>query len=91
MLDLIMDACDQDAVIERFLIAVLRGYKLAISPFLAPSCRFYPTCADYAAEAVERHGALRGSAMAARRLCKCHPWHDGGFDPVPDHTPKLPS
>ncbi len=76
----------------RALIAViLRGYKYAVSPFLGPNCRFYPSCADYAIEAIERHGTLRGGAMAARRVCKCHPWHEGGFDPVPDHIPKFPS
>jgi len=65
------------------LLLLLRAYKLGVSPFLGQNCRFYPSCSDYAAEAVRTHGALRGSALAARRLCKCHPWHAGGLDPVP--------
>jgi len=65
------------------LVWLLRGYQLAISPFLGQNCRFYPTCSNYAIEAVRAHGALKGSALAAKRLCKCHPWHPGGLDPVP--------
>lgn len=68
------------------LVAAIRGYQYAISPLLAPSCRFYPTCSDYAREAVERHGAAKGSWLAARRIAKCHPFHPGGFDPVPDQA-----
>ncbi len=66
------------------LLLLLRAYKLGISPFLGQNCRFYPSCSDYAAEAIRTHGALRGCALAARRLCKCHPWHAGGYDPVPE-------
>jgi len=62
----------------------LRGYKRWISPALPPSCRYVPTCSEYAAEAVERHGALRGSLMAAWRLLRCHPFAAGGLDPVVD-------
>lgn len=65
------------------LLLLLRGYKLAISPLLGQNCRFYPSCSDYAAQAIDLHGAARGSLLAARRLCKCHPWHPGGLDPVP--------
>ncbi len=65
---------------------LLRGYKRFVSPLLPPACRFYPTCSQYAAEAVERHGVARGTLLAARRLCRCHPWSEGGFDPVPDST-----
>lgn len=65
------------------LIALLRGYKLLISPLLGPRCRFYPSCSDYAREAIERHGALRGVMLAAKRLARCHPFHHGGYDPVP--------
>ena len=65
------------------LLAMLRGYKWAISPLFPPSCRYVPTCSEYAAEAVERHGALRGSAMAAWRVLRCHPFVRGGYDPVP--------
>ena len=65
------------------LLFLLRAYKLGVSPFLGQNCRFYPNCSDYAREAICSHGALRGSLLAARRLCKCHPWHAGGLDPVP--------
>ncbi|MFL5449461.1 MAG: membrane protein insertion efficiency factor YidD [Gemmatimonadales bacterium] len=63
--------------------AAIRGYQLFLSPLLPPSCRFTPSCSQYALEAVTRHGALRGSWLAARRLARCHPFHPGGFDPVP--------
>ncbi|MBC8028727.1 MAG: membrane protein insertion efficiency factor YidD [Pyrinomonadaceae bacterium] len=64
------------------LIAFLRFYKLVISPFLPASCRFSPTCSQYAVEAINRYGALRGSWMALRRLLRCHPFSPGGYDPV---------
>ena len=64
------------------LVSLLRFYKAAISPLLPPSCRFVPTCSEYAREAIERYGALRGSWMGARRLARCHPFHPGGYDPV---------
>jgi putative membrane protein insertion efficiency factor len=67
----------------KFLLLLLRGYKLCISPFLGQHCRFYPSCSDYAQQAIIDHGVARGSLLAGRRLCKCHPWHAGGFDPVP--------
>ncbi len=65
------------------LIAILKLYKRFLSPMLPSACRFHPTCSVYAMEAIERHGSLRGCVMAAKRLCKCHPLHAGGFDPVP--------
>ncbi|MBI3994172.1 MAG: membrane protein insertion efficiency factor YidD [Candidatus Lambdaproteobacteria bacterium] len=65
------------------LILLLRGYKLLISPLLPPACRFYPTCSVYAMEAIDVHGSLRGSWLAARRLLKCQPFHPGGVDLVP--------
>lgn len=68
---------------KALLLLLLRFYKLCISPFLGQNCRFYPSCSDYAREAVITHGALKGSVLAGRRLCKCHPWNAGGFDPVP--------
>jgi hypothetical protein len=64
---------------------LIRAYQLALSPLLGPSCRFYPSCSQYAIEAIESHGALRGSWLSARRICRCHPFHPGGFDPVPHH------
>lgn len=62
---------------------VLRSYQLFVSPLLLPSCRFLPSCSEYAAEAIERHGARRGSVLALRRLARCHPWGGSGYDPVP--------
>ncbi len=65
-------------------VILLRGYQKAISPLLpADTCRFYPSCSSYAIEALERHGLVRGAALAVRRILKCHPLHPGGFDPVP--------
>ena len=68
---------------KTLLLFLLKGYKLCISPFLGQNCRFYPSCSDYARDALVAHGALKGSLLAGRRLCKCHPWNAGGFDPVP--------
>jgi uncharacterized protein len=70
-------------MIARALLAAIRFYSRAISPALPPRCRFYPTCSAYAAEAVQRHGAARGTWLAVRRLLKCCPWHPGGVDLVP--------
>lgn len=70
----------------RILLGLVRGYQIALSPMFGPSCRFYPTCSNYAMEAIREHGALKGAMLAAVRLAKCHPWHPGGFDPVP-HKP----
>jgi len=68
----------------RFVLKYLiRGYQLAISPLLGPRCRFYPTCSHYALEAIETHGSLRGVWLTIKRISRCHPWHEGGFDPVP--------
>ena len=69
----------------RYVLKILiRGYQLAISPLLGPRCRFYPSCSHYALEAIEIHGAVRGTWLAIKRIGRCHPWHEGGFDPVPD-------
>lgn len=63
--------------------ALLRLYQLFLSPVLGPACRFAPSCSEYAREALLLHGPVRGSVLAAKRLARCHPWHAGGFDPVP--------
>ncbi len=63
--------------------AVIRAYQLVVSPLLLPSCRFLPSCSDYAIEAVGRHGVLRGAILALQRLGRCHPWGGSGYDPVP--------
>ena len=64
-------------------LGLLRLYKFILSPLLPAACRYQPTCSEYAREAVERYGALRGTILAARRLSKCHPFREGGYDPVP--------
>ena len=69
-------------MVKSVLIALLRLYKVCVSPLLPPSCRFVPTCSEYAMEAVERYGAMRGSWKGIRRLLRCHPFHPGGYDPV---------
>ena len=68
---------------RRLLATLIRGYQRFVSPALPPSCRFHPSCSQYALEAVTRHGALKGGWLAARRLARCHPFNPGGFDPVP--------
>ncbi len=68
---------------RRILVALLRAYQAFISPALPPACRFTPTCSEYAREAIERYGALRGSWLALRRLARCHPFNPGGVDAVP--------
>ena len=68
----------------KFLLTVLlRFYQVGLSPMLGPRCRFYPSCSNYAIEALRVHGAAKGSWLAARRVCRCHPWNAGGLDPVP--------
>ena len=64
-------------------VFIIRLYQMLISPFMAPSCRFTPTCSQYAIEAVQRFGVFKGFRLAIRRLSSCHPWHEGGYDPVP--------
>lgn len=72
------------AIGRRIVYGLIRLYQWVISPVLPPSCRYAPSCSQYAAEAVMRHGALRGGWLAVRRLLRCHPWGGAGFDPVPD-------
>ena len=69
---------------RKIIIGLIRFYQYAISPYLPPSCRYTPTCSDYAVEAVGRFGIVRGVWLAIRRVSRCHPWHEGGYDPVPD-------
>jgi hypothetical protein len=68
---------------KRLLLLLVQFYRSCISPLLPPSCRYYPTCSAYAMEAIERYGARRGGWMALRRILRCHPFHAGGYDPVP--------
>ena len=68
---------------KRFLLALLRFYKREISPYLPPSCRFVPSCSEYAMQAVMKYGAVKGGYLAIRRILRCHPFHPGGYDPVP--------
>jgi uncharacterized protein len=62
---------------------LIRAYQLALSPLIGPCCRFYPSCSQYGIEAIETHGSLRGTWLTLKRISRCHPWHEGGFDPVP--------
>jgi len=66
------------------LIWLIRGYRMFISPLFPPSCRFQPTCSQYGIQAIERFGPIRGSWMTIRRILRCHPFHPGGYDPVPE-------
>jgi uncharacterized protein len=68
--------------VKTLAILLIKFYKAAISPFLPPSCRFYPTCSQYASEALEKYGFLKGSKMAIKRILRCHPGNPGGYDPV---------
>ncbi len=78
-------------LIRKFVILPIRFYQFFISPVLPPSCRFLPTCSAYAIEAIMTHGVLRGSWLALRRLSRCHPWGDSGYDPVPPRRPGVSS
>ena len=69
--------------LKRVLQGLIRAYQLALSPYFGQHCRFTPSCSHYASEAIERHGAIRGTWLAVRRILRCHPWCDGGYDPVP--------
>ncbi|MGB4468495.1 MAG: membrane protein insertion efficiency factor YidD [Azovibrio sp.] len=65
------------------ILFLLRVYQYALSPLLGRNCRFYPSCSEYTVEAVQKYGALRGGWLGLKRVCRCHPWHPGGVDPVP--------
>lgn len=71
----------------RLFILIIRFYQYIISPVLGPHCRFTPTCSHYMVEAIDRHGLIRGLILGTRRISRCHPWHPGGFDPVPPKQP----
>jgi len=72
--------------ISAIVCAPIHAYRYAISPMLPPSCRYFPSCSEYALEAIRRHGALTGSWLAVNRICRCHPWSAGGLDPVPERA-----
>jgi putative membrane protein insertion efficiency factor len=76
-------------MMQRALSALVRGYRFFLSPWLGSSCRFTPTCSVYALQALEAHGAAAGAYLAAARIARCHPWCDGGHDPVPSSAPRL--
>jgi uncharacterized protein len=69
---------------RKLLLWIIRGYQLGVSPMLGPRCRFYPSCSCYAHTAIERYGVLRGGWLGVRRVLRCHPFREGGYDPVPD-------
>lgn len=77
-----------DQLMKKILIRGVHFYQKYISPMSPPTCRFYPTCSNYAIDAISEHGAVKGSYLATRRILKCHPLHEGGFDPVPINTKK---
>ncbi len=70
-------------MIQQAILFFIKVYQLLISPLTGPTCRFYPSCSEYAFEAVKKHGSLKGVLLAVKRILKCHPFHPGGFDPVP--------
>jgi len=70
-------------MMARILIYIVKAYQLVLSPFFGQQCRFYPTCSQYAVEALQKHGAVAGSYYTVHRLLRCHPWCDGGHDPIP--------
>jgi len=69
--------------LKSILVWMIKGYRLLVSPLIGECCRFYPSCSEYGMEAVEKHGVLKGGWLIVKRICKCHPWHPGGVDPVP--------
>lgn len=67
----------------RILLVLIRAYQYLVSPMLGPSCRFTPTCSEYAVEALKKYGVIKGGWLSVKRVGRCHPWHDGGYDPLP--------
>ena len=78
-------------MLRKIFIGLIRFYQYAISPYLPPHCRYTPTCSTYAVEAIDRFGIFRGGWMALRRIGRCHPWHEGGYDPLPEDSKKKPT
>lgn len=70
------------------MLLAIRAYQYAISPLLGNHCRFHPSCSCYTHEAIQKHGVVKGTWLGVRRIAKCHPWHEGGYDPVPNNTNK---
>jgi putative membrane protein insertion efficiency factor len=73
---------------RRIMITLIKLYQTILSPFVGQHCRFYPSCSSYALEALEKHGTLRGLWLSIKRVSRCHPWHEGGVDPVPEPQKK---
>jgi putative membrane protein insertion efficiency factor len=73
---------------RRIMISLIKLYQTILSPFVGQHCRFYPSCSSYALEALEKHGAMRGLWLSIKRVSRCHPWHEGGVDPVPEPQKK---
>ena len=71
-------------MLKTLLIRLITFYQLTLSLLIGNDCRFYPTCSQYTKEAIEKHGSIKGAWLGVRRICSCHPWHEGGVDPVPD-------
>ena len=76
-------------MMQKALMGLVKGYRLVLSPWIGSACRFTPTCSAYSLEALERHGAAAGAYLTVARIARCHPWCDGGFDPVPAAPPRL--
>lgn len=77
-----VEECKVGDIIKNILLGAVKLYKYAISPLLPDSCRFVPTCSEYSAEAIEKYGAVKGSYLSLKRILRCHPFHNGGYDPV---------
>ncbi|OUM47021.1 membrane protein insertion efficiency factor YidD [Bacillus pseudomycoides] len=81
---ILKEYAEKETVMKQIFIGIIRFYQKFISPMTPPTCRFYPTCSHYGLEAFQKHGAFKGFWLTLKRLLKCHPFHPGGFDPVPD-------
>lgn len=75
---------------KQIVMILIKAYRYGLSPFLGSHCRYYPSCSSYALTALEQHGLMSGLWLGIRRLARCHPWHEGGFDPVPENVQKSP-